>query len=215
MGKAGGTSASSRLHSLNAFFGKARLDIRQFSSLCARFDAEYGVKGSDVFGFFVPKIEGHSQMTNEIGFIVESLSPSYIVTRVWMPDHEEEEEQEEEGEEVIAQFVFDNDHVWLERRVGKKWWLIDSRSQGFKPVPVWPPKSRYGPVRNFCPYRYAFSELSEAKIAFDDSVPLLDMISEAWNQCMKSYGHFFALSVGMCDLGRYDFPNPYRLKALL
>ena len=45
------------------------------------------------------------------------------------------------------------------------------------------------------------------------------MISAAKNQCTKRYGHFFAPLVGIedakCDLGRYDFPNPYRLKALL
>jgi hypothetical protein len=35
----------------------------------------------------------------------------------------------------------------------------------------------------------------------------------------EEIGHFFAPSVGIedakCDLGRYDFPNPYRLKGVV
>ena len=94
------------------------------------------MKGSEAFTFFVPRTEDEPQLTNEIAFAVESLSPSYIKTRVWMPGNEEEDGKEEGGEDdaeeeaLIAQFLFDNDHVWLEKRVGRKWWLIDSRSDG-------------------------------------------------------------------------------------
>ena len=45
------------------------------------------------------------------------------------------------------------------------------------------------------------------------------MISALQKPVYEEVGSFFALSVGIehtkCDLGRYDFPNPYRLKTLI
>jgi hypothetical protein len=73
---------------------------------------------------FTHFVLARNKLESVISFIVEKDQRYSCVTIL------ADEKFDEELDMCVACFVFNNKHMWLEKKIGEQWWLIDSRSKG-------------------------------------------------------------------------------------
>jgi hypothetical protein len=119
----GERSSNCRLHSLNAWFGKAKLTVSQFEDLAAEFDAKFAPgAGSETFTAIVDG--GDGIRTCVVDWIVAREERYFC--HLFVAGEATSEQQEGT---LVAVFVFDNDHMFLEKLVDRRWYRIDSRCE--------------------------------------------------------------------------------------
>lgn len=125
--KQGNHTDSCRQHSLNAFFGGPRISSKTLQRYAAEFDQLYGTGGGS--GTFTHIVKRKNDLTCLLAHIVESKKS--FVTQTCVPGGAEFVPlDDDDGLDLVARFVWDQEHVWLEKLVDNRWWLIDSRSDG-------------------------------------------------------------------------------------
>ncbi len=141
--KQGVDSSNCRLNALNMFFQREKLSRTAFEQRAAEFDRLFGTSGSRDFTSFARGAKG-DELVCVVSFVVAAEGKYRCVTRLAGGDDEEGEEEEEEEkkkedaqeqrepeeQELEAVFVFDREHMWLERRIEGRWYVLDSRSDG-------------------------------------------------------------------------------------
>ena len=114
---------SCRVHALNSFFGKAELTDEKFAALADEFDSQHGC--CNMSRSFTHFVKGSSRMESVISHVVEKMDPGLKCVTILA-----EEEFHGKADLCVACFMFNNKHVWLEKKVSFQWWLIDSKSKG-------------------------------------------------------------------------------------
>jgi hypothetical protein len=128
--KQGVDSSNCRLNAVNAFFQREKLSRTGFERNADEFDKQFGSCGSKDFTSFARNEEGRLECV--VTFIVAKEGKYRCVTRLAGDEETEYDEADEVGEEDMleAVFVFDSEHMWVQRRIENRWYEIDSRSDG-------------------------------------------------------------------------------------
>lgn len=122
-----------RMHSLNAYYGRAKFNSSSFHELCDQFDKKNNLpKGMSRRDFYMD--EGYTLTS----FIIESfnefgdqciVSPRYrakyrpVISEEWLLKHG-----------ITSGFMFTDGHIWAWRYHNGSWYEIDSMRGGGKPM---------------------------------------------------------------------------------
>ncbi len=107
------------------FYQREKYSLKGFRQKCDEFDKKFNCSGSAEFTGFSETETG--EKTCVISFIVEKEEKFKCV--VCLPD---EEGPEEFLGDLEAVFVFDQEHMWVERHfaASNTWFVLDSRRHG-------------------------------------------------------------------------------------
>tara|TARA_B100001057_G_C22634279_1_gene865619 strand:+ start:214 stop:978 length:765 start_codon:yes stop_codon:yes gene_type:complete len=121
-----------RIHSLNAFFGNAKISENEFQKLCKEYD-------SIISGLDSIKMDGFAECRSIISYIVDKFTRKYchLVPINFRGVHKENRQTwnyerfidffgKEGG--INSYFEFNKDHVWINKRIQNEWYKIDSLS---------------------------------------------------------------------------------------
>ncbi|UJR11177.1 hypothetical protein I4U23_015358 [Adineta vaga] len=118
------TSSTCRLHAINNALGRSVISKKKFFAYCDEFDMKNHCKGSRQF-FFI-----HAD-DNIISFILNKL---HLHSSYYPPDNPPPI-SENSCDDIVAIIIFDNEHIWSNKKYGNIWYDLDSLSEKPEPIP--------------------------------------------------------------------------------
>lgn len=127
-----------RMHAINNALGRKALTPEKFYACCDTFDMTYHCRGSREFFFLLNNEAGDNKNSdNLLSFI---LMKKFRIPSSFISFTKEQQEEENESVELFddedcgAFLCFSQSHIWAYRRVGSRWYCLDSLAP--KPVVV-------------------------------------------------------------------------------